>query len=49
MSDELIERVKRLLDDCEFVRYAPGDDTGRMDRMYEEAANTIGELENIIK
>jgi hypothetical protein len=49
VSDELIERVKRLLDDCEFVRYAPGDDTGRMDRMYEEAANTIGELENIIK
>lgn len=49
VSDKLIERVKRLLDDCEFVRYAPGDDTGRMDRMYEEAANTIGELENIIK
>jgi len=41
--------VVRLLDECEFARYAPGDDTGRMDRMYDEAVSIIGQIENAIK
>ena len=41
--------VVHLLDDCEFARFAPGDDTGRMDRLYDEAVNVIGQIENTIK
>ena len=49
VSDEIVGKVIGLLDDCEFARYAPGDDTDRMDRLYEHAANAIGTLEDIIK
>lgn len=46
---ELVQTIIHLLDDCEFVRFAPGDDTGRMDRLYEEASDTIGKIENSIR
>ena len=49
VSDELVGKVTGVLDDCEFARYAPGDDTGRMDRLYEEASGIIGALEDVIK
>ena len=49
VSEELTKQVIGLLDDCEFARYAPGDDTGRMDRLYNEAVNVIGQIENSIK
>ena len=49
VADEPVKQVIGLLDDCEFARYAPGDDTGRMDRLYEQAAAVIGQIENTIK
>ena len=49
VADEPVKQVIGLLDDCEFARYAPGDDTGRMDRLYEQAATVIGQIENTIK
>ncbi len=49
VSDDLIVVFTKLLDDCEFARYAPGDDKGRMDHIYDEAANTISKMENSIK
>ena len=49
VPEEPIKQVIGLLDDCEFARYAPGDDTGRMDRLYEQAAGVIGQIENTIK
>lgn len=49
VTDELIALTTRLLDDCEFAKYAPGDDAGRMDRIYEEAVNVISQMENTIK
>lgn len=49
VPDEPIKQVIGLLDDCEFARYAPGDDTGRMDRLYDQAAGVIGQIENTIK
>ena len=49
VADEPVRQVIGLLDDCEFARYAPGDDTGRMDRLYEEAAHVISQIENTIK
>lgn len=49
VADEPVKQVIGLLDDCEFARFAPGDDTGRMDRLYEQAAGVIGQIENTIK
>lgn len=49
VPDNLILVFTKLLDDCEFARYAPGNDKGRMDHIYEEAATTISKLENSIK
>jgi uncharacterized membrane protein len=49
VSQESVNQVIGLMDDCEFARYAPGDDTGRMDRLYEQAVTVIGQIENTIK
>ena len=49
VPEEPVKQVIGLLDDCEFARFAPGDDTGRMDRLYDEAAKVIGQIENTIK
>ncbi len=48
-GEDLVSMILRLMDDCEFARFAPGDDTGRMDRLFEEASETIGRIENSIK
>lgn len=49
VAQETVKQVIGLLDDCEFARYAPGDDSGRMDRLYDQAAGLIGQIENSIK
>ena len=49
VPEEPVKQVIGLLDDCEFARYAPGDDTGRMDRLYYQAAGVIGQIEGTIK
>lgn len=49
VSEQSVTQVIGLLDECEFARYAPGDDTGRMDRLYDKAVELIGEIENRIK
>ena len=49
VPEEPVKQVIGLLDDCEFARFAPGDDTGRMDRLYEQAAAVISQIENTIK
>lgn len=49
VADDLVSLVIGLMDDCEYARYAPGDDTGRMDHLYEQAAGVIGKIENSVK
>ena len=49
VAKETADQVIGLLDECEFARYAPGDDTGRMDRLYEQAVKVIGEIEGSIR
>lgn len=49
VTDALIGQTIKLLDDCEFAKYAPGNDEGRMDAIYEEAVNVISQMENAIK
>lgn len=49
VAEEHVNQVIELLDDCEFARYAPGDDEGRMDRLYDQAVSVIGQVENTIR
>ena len=49
VSDDTVKQVIGLMDDCEFARYAPGDESGKMDRLYEQAVAVIGQIENSIK
>ena len=49
VAQEHIKQVIELLDDCEFARFAPGDDEGRMDRLYDQAVSVIGQVENTIR
>lgn len=45
LTDEFI----KVLNDCEFARYAPGDAVETMDRTYEDAVAIISKMENNIK
>lgn len=49
VSEDLITVVTHVLDDCEFARYAPGDESGKMDRLYDEAEKAISRIENTLK
>lgn len=49
ISDELIERFIKLLNDCEFARYAPGNKSDGMDNIYHSAVELISSIENNIK
>lgn len=49
VNDQIINLLTKLISDCEFARYAPGDDSGRMDQIYNESAAVIGQMENSIK
>lgn len=49
VSEDIISQLTQLLGDCEFARFAPGDDSSRMDHIYENAANVISQMENSIK
>lgn len=44
-----IDKFISALDECEFARYAPGDEAGNMSKTYEMAFDAIMEIENAIK
>jgi len=45
VEKDTIEKLIRVIDQCEFARYAPESSTGPMDKLYEEAVSVISELE----
>ncbi len=46
VSKDLIERLLRVIDRCEYARYAPeGGSDAAMDKLYEETVAVISELE----
>lgn len=49
VDDELISDFLRALDDCEFARFAPGDDNQAMDKVYSASIEVINKMENSIK
>ncbi len=44
-----IQLFLTALDECEYERYAPGDEAGNMGKTYTAAANAITEIENVMK
>ena len=49
VSDELIKQFIDTLNECEFARYAPGNQNETMDKVYASAIDVISKMENSIK
>lgn len=49
VADELIKEFINHLNDCEFARYAPGNQDEKMDKIYSSAIDVISKMENSIK
>ena len=49
VADELIKEFINNLNDCEFARYAPGNQNEKMDKIYSSAIDVISKMENSIK
>ena len=49
VADELIRKFINNLNECEFARYAPGNQDEKMDKIYSSAIDVISKMENSIK
>ncbi|MFO8234374.1 MAG: BatD family protein [Bacteroidales bacterium] len=49
VDEELIEQFLRLIDDCEYARYAPADNESKMGGLYQEAITVISQLQQKLK
>lgn len=49
VSEELIQEFLNALNDCEFARFAPGDESQAMDKVYSSSIEVISKMENSIK
>ena len=49
VSSETIQQFIGALDECEFARYAPGDATGNMNKVYEAAMTAITQIATTMK
>ena len=49
VSDELIKEFINNLNECEFARYAPGNQDEKIDKIYSSAIDVISKMENSIK
>ena len=49
VSEELIKEFIEALSECEFARYAPGNQNEAMDKVYSASVDVISKMENSIK
>lgn len=49
VNKELIKEFLDALNDCEFARFAPGDESQAMDKVYSSSIEVISKMENSIK
>ncbi|WP_073345348.1 BatD family protein [Bacteroides congonensis] len=49
VNEELIKGFLNTLNDCEFARFAPGDENQAMDKVYSSSIEVISKMENSIK
>ncbi len=49
INDELISKFMKILNTCEFARYAPVESEGAMESVYNDTVFAISEMENRLK
>ncbi len=49
VNEELIKEFINALNECEFARFAPGDESAAMDKVYTTALDVISKIESSIK
>jgi len=49
VKEEITNQFIKTLNDCEFARFAPGDESLKMDKIYKEAIEIISKTENELK
>lgn len=49
VDDNTISKFLSAIDDCEMMRFAPGDPEGNMNKTFETAMTAIMEIENVMK
>ena len=49
VSPEVVQQFISALDECEFARYAPGDATGNMNKVYDTALSALTQIASTIK
>lgn len=49
VSDEVVQQFISALDECEFARYAPGDATGNMNKVYDTALGALTQIASTMK
>ena len=49
VSDDITSKFIEAIDECEFVRYAPGDPQGNMNKVYEKSVTAIEQIESMKK
>ena len=49
VNEKLIKGFLNALNDCEFARFAPGDENQAMDKVYSSSIEVISKMENSIK
>ena len=49
VEEHIVGKFIGALDECEFMRYAPGDVAGNMGKTFEMAMTAIMEIENVMK
>ena len=48
VSEEIINELVKLMDECEFARYAPGLQSGNLQEVYNRAENIIYKIEDAV-
>lgn len=49
VAEDVTKTFINALNECEFARYAPGDENETMDKVYATSVDAIGKMENSIK
>ena len=49
LKEETINNLISLLNNCEYVRFSQGEELSKMDNLYEQAINTLSDIESQIK
>ena len=48
VEESLTKKFMDILNTCEFARYAPGQGSSEMDKLYDSTVNAIDKMENTI-